>query len=245
MDIPIPSHGEPMRVSWGAAVAQSINALRSIGGEALVTESPQGSGARPLPGNKRDQRAIAYRHPFELRWFDNVGTIGAVPPEPGFAVYLPDLAKLVFMNGAYVSIAGMTVLDGRLGWYETDISPTEGGDLYLVITETLDSGGEVSSVAAAIDTAAGTDSTGTRVTNIKLATCSISDESGLEINQLVDSLVSIGGASDPTTVTGTDGHSETGTDFTFQAADYTNLTAIVSKDAQTGKVTITLGVFYV
>lgn len=55
MDIPIPSHGEPMRVSWGAAVAQSINALRSIGGDVLVTDSPQGSGDRSLPRNLRDR----------------------------------------------------------------------------------------------------------------------------------------------------------------------------------------------
>lgn len=64
MDIPIPSHGEPMRVSWGAAVAQSINALRSIGGDVLVTDTPQGSGDRSLPRNLRDR----IKQPIPIPW---------------------------------------------------------------------------------------------------------------------------------------------------------------------------------
>lgn len=53
-----PSKGEPLRASWGAAVADGINALAGMASPgALARQGVTGTGAEALPQNRRDRKA--------------------------------------------------------------------------------------------------------------------------------------------------------------------------------------------
>lgn len=55
-----PSRGEALRASWGAAVADGVNALAPMAAPgALARQGVTGFGAQPLPQNRRERRASA------------------------------------------------------------------------------------------------------------------------------------------------------------------------------------------
>ena len=57
--IPAPIQGQPLKSSWGAAVAESCNAMRQIGAGGLVRAGAGGFGMEQLPANQRGRRATS------------------------------------------------------------------------------------------------------------------------------------------------------------------------------------------
>ena len=66
--IPAPIQGQPLKSSWGAAVAESCNAMRQIGAGGLVRDGAGGFGMEQLPANRRERRVNHLLHPYEVRW---------------------------------------------------------------------------------------------------------------------------------------------------------------------------------
>lgn len=63
-----PSRGESLRASWGAAVADGVNALAPMAAPgALARQGVTGFGAQPLPQNRRERRAAAEDSPDAFR----------------------------------------------------------------------------------------------------------------------------------------------------------------------------------
>ena len=71
--IPAPIQGQPLKSSWGAAVAESCNAMRQIGARGLVRDGAGGFGMEQLPANLRERRVNHLLHPY---------TADALKPDP-------------------------------------------------------------------------------------------------------------------------------------------------------------------
>lgn len=68
-----PVKGQPMRASWGAAVAAAVNSTLPMGAAGLLArQGVAGTGFAPLPSNIRDRRITAPGNPlFAIGTMDN------------------------------------------------------------------------------------------------------------------------------------------------------------------------------
>ena len=128
-----------------------------------------------------------YPPPFTVRWNADEGSSGS------WMIWLPDRSKLVmFADSAISTISGVTAAQhSPSGWYTIDNASSSTTAVYLVVS-VVDSTGVAT---AAIDTSAGTATTGTTVYNVLVATLSVDQTTGAKsVKQFVDSAVTLGGS---------------------------------------------------
>ena len=125
--IPAPIQGQPLKSSWGAAVAESCNAMRQIGARGLVRDGAGGFGMEQLPANLRERRVNHLLHPYEVRW-------AKTESDEGFwMIWLPS-DKLFYFYGWWIDFRKrLEPAEGYPdGWYKLENIPKdEDGALYL------------------------------------------------------------------------------------------------------------------
>lgn len=140
-----------------AAVAKLRRALAPKAG----SSSRPGAGASPVAFD-------TFAAPFTVRW-------SATEAGGAWVMWLPDKTRCVSVAGVYVTPTGITAADDLpAGWYTIDNADAQSTALYLVLTTTDSTG----ATTAAIDTAAGTASTGETVTNILIASLATDSQTG-------------------------------------------------------------------
>lgn len=143
--IQIPERGKPIMASWGADVANLLNACASD------LDAMRSQGAPPSSSRENDRQP----HPFEVR-----GVTGSGGSESPFVIHLPPGSLTI--DGEAVSINGATSLeDGRYSIDQEAISnvSTEPHTLYLVV-HNEDEDGESADGAPASDDGSSDDGSG-------------------------------------------------------------------------------------
>ena len=134
--IPAPIQGQPLKSSWGAAVAESCNAMRQIGAGGLVRDGAGGFGMEQLPANHRDRRASLLIHPYKVQHFFKEEN-GSEAKTGAWAIYLPAGPICVVDGKTYDPSKNLTAAGERLGerWFILDAIPEEGGIVWLNIAK--------------------------------------------------------------------------------------------------------------
>ena len=142
-NIPVPSKGDRLRASWGAGVANRVNALGAMAPAGMLSRvGPTGTGFAPLPANLRDRRAAATLHPWKV-------FAGAENEERTwlFEVYVPEGSLSI--DGSIFSsdeISGLTPVSGKTGFFTADcldgVSPEEPTDFFLLVYQKKSEGEE-------------------------------------------------------------------------------------------------------
>ena len=126
--IPAPIQGQPLKSSWGAAVAESCNSMRPIGTGGLVRDGAGGFGTEALPKNLRERRVNHLLHPYEVRWVE-------LESEKSFwMIWIPSIS-LFYFYGWWVDIRkSLYPAEGYPdGWYKIESLPNDSsGALYLL-----------------------------------------------------------------------------------------------------------------
>ena len=134
--IPAPIQGQPLKASWGAAIAEHCNSMRQMGAGGLVRDGAGGFGQEALPANLRERRINRLLHPYKVQHY--------FKPEDGkdsktgvWAIYLPAGPICVVNGETYDPSANLTAAGNVLGarWFDIDVIPKEGGTLWLNLTK--------------------------------------------------------------------------------------------------------------
>lgn len=110
-----PSRGEPLRASWGAAVADGVNALAPMAAPgALARQGVTGFGAQPLPQNRRERRAAAEDSPdaFRVRARVEARTQGDATEKRLVVEMFSSDADMVTWNAHEIGSLGVETDDG-------------------------------------------------------------------------------------------------------------------------------------
>lgn len=158
-----------------------------------LTTLIRGKAASSSPGYAPAAVSLdAFPSPFTVRWSqsENDGS-GA------WVIWLPDLAKLVQLDGAYLTLEGVTAATKLpTGWYTIDDDDGEATEVYCNVHKPTGSGSPSANISVDADTA----TTGESVIPVLVARM-VTTESGAKlVKQFVDSsLILAGGAGDQVT----------------------------------------------
>ncbi len=139
--IPVPSRGQPLKASWGAALSSRVNELCAMAPAGMLArDGLTGMGAQPLPQNRRErQRAYAKPLPWLCRAAaDEEGA-------PYFIVYLPAGSLVCDLSPvSSAAIEGITPEPDADDWYRISADVAAGSDatLELVVTKEYPPEGE-------------------------------------------------------------------------------------------------------
>lgn len=129
--IPSPVKGAPMRADWAARITDVCNQMVTSGmAGTLVRDGAGAFGNAPLSGNQRN-RTTRTPLPFQVAWRTDVGESG------GLAVYLPT-DHLLMVDGTYVSIGGVTSINGVPDWFAIDDGNRDAAHVWLLVSKGSD-----------------------------------------------------------------------------------------------------------
>lgn len=129
--IPSPVKGAPMRADWAARITDVCNQMVTSGmAGTLVRDGAGAFGNAPLSGNQRN-RTTRTPLPFQVAWRTDVGESG------GLAVYLPT-DHLLMVDGTYVSIGGVTSINGVPDWFAIDDGNRDAAHVWLLVSKGTD-----------------------------------------------------------------------------------------------------------
>ena len=126
-----PFPGQSVSAQWGADVTDACNAVRNAGLPGMLARNGAGAfGNAPLPVNQRN-RTTRTPLPFQVAWRTDVGESG------GLAVYLPT-DHLLMVDGTYVSIGGVTSINGVPDWFAIDDGNRDAAHVWLLVSKGSD-----------------------------------------------------------------------------------------------------------
>lgn len=204
--IPYPTGAKKLPRSWAQGVTDAANAVRQFGGTGMLAREmgPLGSGAEPVPENKRNHRGAQRPQPYEVR-FDSSLNDG----DGGWKIYLPT-AHLLSVGGEYVALGGVSALEDAngdgTGWFEFDDIDLEATHVWLVVS--ADASGSASGPTVTAEFAAEDDEDAQG--NVCIAELSYtaptnSEPAVVSIKQSVVGAIQLGGADGASVAVSADG----------------------------------------
>lgn len=158
-----------------------------------LTPLIRGKAASSSPGYASAAVSLdAFPPPFTVRWSQSENS-----GDGAWVIWLPDLAKLVQLDAAYLTLEGVTAATKLpTGWYTIDDDDGEATEVYCNVHKPTGSGSPSANISVDADTA----TTGESVIPV-LAARMVTTESGAKlVKQFVDSaLILAGGGGDQVT----------------------------------------------